>query len=181
MLRDWLLLAASVACLGSFAWALRGHFRQDCRMPLGMRLLSATSLVGFCGYAWQLCHAFPGRALTLLGLELFLLSFALFWWTIAATRADRPRVAHADDSPRSRQTSGPYRLVRHPFYASYIVFWLGTAVTAGGAQWLAASFLTAWYVLIARHEERRFDASALEAPYKAYRKRTGMLFPLPCA
>jgi protein-S-isoprenylcysteine O-methyltransferase Ste14 len=181
MLRDWLLIAASVACLGSFGWALRGHFRRDGRMPLGMRLLSAASLISFCGYVWQLWQVHSRPGFTLLGLGLFAASFGMFWWSIASTRTDRPQLAYARAFPHVLQTSGPYRLVRHPFYASYIVFWLATALTAGDLQWLAAFALTTWYVLIARHEERRFDASPLEDAYNAYRERTGMLCPLPCA
>jgi protein-S-isoprenylcysteine O-methyltransferase Ste14 len=177
MLRDWLLAAASVACLGSFTWALRGHFRREGPIPLGMRLLSAASLAGFCLYLCRLRQVHPPPGLLLSGLALFALSLCVFWWAVASTRAARLHLAHSDADPQFLTTSGAYRLIRHPFYVAYMIFWLATALSAGGAQWLVTAVLVTWYVQIARYEERRFGASAMDDAYRAYRERTGMLLP----
>ena len=177
MLRAWLLMGASGICFLSFTWALRGHFRYEGRMPAGMRALSGTSLLAFCLYLLQLGTAQPTPVRAGVAAGLFVVSLSLFWWSIASTRRRRLAIAHAETDPHFIETSGPYRLVRHPFYLSYMLFWLGTACAAAWPQWLAALLLAAWYVRIALREERRFDASAHASGYTSYRRRTGMLLP----
>ena len=87
------------------------------------------------------------------------------------------QLAHSAGSPECLHVDGPYAVVRHPFYSSYLLFWIGTAIIAGPVQWILVSILLLWYVVLARHEERRFEATALIAAYRQYSRRTGMLVP----
>ena len=182
MLRTWLLIGASGTCLVSFTWALRGHFQHPGRMPRAMQALSGCSLLAYCLQVWILATRRPLPAGSAVAGGLFLLSFALFWWSVATTRSlvaeRRLGIAHGASQPRFVEAGGPYRLVRHPFYLSYMMFWLGTACAAGGAQWLAAIALMAWYMQIARREERDFAGSPIAGLYASYRQRTGMLLPV---
>src|SRR5690242_13966714 len=151
-----LLLAVSVSLVAicSFAWALRGHFATVGRIPQGMRLLSAVSLLSYIMYVGLLFRNGRGAPVpTMLGLAGFTVSILLFWWTVAETRSHRLTLAYTDADPVTIRTRGPYALVRHPFYLSYILFWIGTALVAGSWQWVTALLLTAWYVHIARGEE----------------------------
>jgi protein-S-isoprenylcysteine O-methyltransferase Ste14 len=107
----------------------------------------------------------------------FTISIVVFWWAVANTRLHRLRLAYTNADPDMINTSGPYAYVRHPFYLSYIAFWISTALVAQTWQWAPALTLALWYVRIARDEERRFRASALSSAYDTYRQRTGMLFP----
>jgi len=147
-------------------------------MPKGMRLLSAVSLLSYLLFLglllWRGCEA---TAATILGLAGFVVSIILFWWTVSTTRSRRLRLAYTDVDPDTINTEGPYAFVRHPFYLSYIIFWISTAVIAGPGQWAAALILTLWYVVVARGEERRFRSSGLSPAYERYRQRTGMLLP----
>lgn len=175
---SWLPIAISLVGFGSFSWALRGHFATAGKIPTGMRLLSLFSLVSYMAYIGRLarqgCEATMWTTVGLVGLAS---SIVLFWWTVTTTRRHRLRLAHTDADPDNIYTGGPYAHVRHPFYLSYIMFWISTALIAGGWQWGPALILILWYIRIAQGEERRFRSSALATVYDTYRGRTGMLLP----
>jgi protein-S-isoprenylcysteine O-methyltransferase Ste14 len=72
-------------------------------------------------------------------------------------------IAPADRGLKSR---GPYSIVRHPVYASELVFWIGFALSSPTA--LTALVLGTWWVLqVIRllHEERLIEG------YDAYKQR----------
>lgn len=76
-------------------------------------------------------------------------------------------------------TNGPYRLVRHPMYSAYLLFFLGTFLISG--NWIVGAsgvgvIATLMTLRLAREEallEERFDAA-----YREYRSRTGMFIPM---
>ena len=173
----WLSLILSAAAFGSFSWALQGHFRSNGRPPTGMVLLSAASLLSYLSYVVLLCRSHRSSFLTVGQWMLFAISLALFWWTIATTRASRLSLAHSSGVPDNLYESGPYRYVRHPFYLSYIIFWTGTALAAGAWQWLWAAVLGTWYIWVARREEQMFGNSPMSDAYARYRRRVGLVVP----
>lgn len=112
------------------------------------------------------------------GGALYAAALGLFAWTLRAHGARRPSPIFSRDPPAWLVTRGPYRLVRHPFYAAYLLASAGSLVAAGGpglALLSAANALV--YLAAARREERAFAAGPLRARYAAYRARTGMLLP----
>ncbi len=171
------LLTVSFGCFLSFAWGLYNHFRVERPVPLAMRGLSLLSAATFGGYVARLWTALTDQSAVCVATVLFVASLALFWWAIRATRRDPPFVAHSSAGLSRLHVTGPYRVIRHPFYAAYILFWLGVAVAAGPLLWAPTLMLCIWYVLTARHEERALQSGALETDYRTYRARTGMLFP----
>lgn len=174
----WLPIGFSLVAFGSFCWALQGHFETDGRIPDRMRVLSFVSLIAYLTYigliCWKGCQPAVWETLGLTG---FALATTLFWWTVRTTKRPRLRMAYTDADPNIIYTDGPYGYIRHPFYMSYIVFWISTALIAGRGQWVCALIFTIWYIRIARNEEKRFRSSALSACYDTYRGRTGMLLP----
>jgi len=73
---------------------------------------------------------------------------------------------------------GPYRYVRHPFYASYCLTWVAGAAACGSAVVVSTFVLMlAMYVRAARFEERKFLRSPQAADYANYQRSTGMLVP----
>lgn len=107
-------------------------------------------------------------------------ALAFFLWAVWANRNRKLGLAFAGGAPEHLQTAGPYRLVRHPFYASYLLAFLGGALAAGTA-WLvpalAAGAYTYWRA--ARGEEEAFARSPLAESYARYAARVGMFVPRP--
>lgn len=103
----------------------------------------------------------------------------------SAARVNRARplgLAFAVSAPEHVQTGGPYALVRHPFYASYLLAFAGGWLAAGMPALAPAFALGLWtYWRAARREERAFLASPVADAYRAYAARTGMFLPRPLA
>jgi len=106
---------------------------------------------------------------------LFFLSLVFFWCSI--------REAKSLDFAFSEQvgrivTKGPYGLVRHPFYVSYILAWVGSAwLFNHPILWLTAGYLGVFYVLSAQKEERFILASEQAEQYRCYQQKAGMFLP----
>jgi protein-S-isoprenylcysteine O-methyltransferase Ste14 len=178
---DWILPAVvtivSLAIVTQHAWAGKGHFASS-KMPRGAVLLVvaiASTSIAMLFITWTQ----PAVPLAMLvGLVLELLSLALFWAAIRASREARLLLVFDNDPPHGIVRTGPYRLVRHPFYTSYSIFWTGWAI----ATWSAWSIplwalMLAIYVVAARDEERKFAATAYAEEYRQYRERVGMFWP----
>ena len=119
-------------------WAVKGHFRSEGKIPLGMRLISVLSMVGFAWFTWDFtCAVYAERQASTwanaAAWVLFLVDFTLFWWTVRVNAAHPLTLAFSIDQPSFLQQAGPYRFVRHPFYFSYVVFWIATAVASSNA------------------------------------------------
>lgn len=172
-----LLVLTGLVCFVAFSWGLRGHFRSTGPMAPGMKLTSALSLIGFI---WFVVRVFrQGESLAWpLAMVCFIASFWVFAWAVRTTRRARPALAFDDVKPDSLFREGPYRHVRHPFYLSYLIFWVGTAVsTAGLLPWAVPFIMLAAYRRAALQEERNFETSPLAEPYAQYRARAGMFLP----
>ena len=178
IVEKWMVALLSLGCFASFAWAVKGHFRSRHRVPVGMRVISVASLAAMAWYLGRLIRgdlvAYWPAALALIGAAAI-----LFWWAVRTTRTQRLTLAFDDDSPQFLQQRGPYRWIRHPFYASYIVFWSATSLaTPGMAPWIIPVGFGVTYAVAARREEQKFRASSLASDYELYRSNTGMLLPL---
>jgi protein-S-isoprenylcysteine O-methyltransferase Ste14 len=172
-----ILFAAGLICFGAFVWGVKGHFRSSGKLPPGMRLVSLVSFAGFMWFTLRLVVGYP------LGhwkaaLVLFAVSLLLFFWAIFASRRTPPTVAFETDQPVFLLRHGPYQYVRHPFYLSYLIFWMATAIAfAGLLPWVAPLGMLAIYQNAASREEGKFAKSDLAAAYAQYRRQAGMFLP----
>lgn len=121
----------------------------------------------------------PARRMLVAG-AILAAALALFAWAAWTNRERKLMLAFAHHVPDHVQTSGPYRLVRHPFYASYLLAFLGGAVAAG-TPWIAPAVLAGavTYWRAARQEEASFETSPVAESYRRYARRVGMFFPRP--
>lgn len=170
------LAAALVAVAAAFLAGVRVAFER----PKGRHRYLASRVAGGVLVAELAAIAAapvpPGRG----GLALALLAgaLALFGWAAWTNRARKLALAFGGAVPGHLQTRGPYALVRHPFYASYLLAFAAGALaawTAWLAPALAAGVLTYWRA--ARQEERAFEGTALADAYRAYARRVGMFLP----
>jgi protein-S-isoprenylcysteine O-methyltransferase Ste14 len=102
-------------------------------------------------------------------------SLALFWWSIRTARA-------LDFAFSERAGSivikGPFSLVRHPFYVSYMAAWLGSSILfSSPILWITLFILGAFYYLSARREEAVFLRGSQAEQYLHYQRNVGMFLP----
>jgi protein-S-isoprenylcysteine O-methyltransferase Ste14 len=177
LLLDALLSAVSIGVIAQYAWSLKAHFTSP-RTPRGAKVISAAVALTALFYMFALWKLDQPALAQIAGLLIELSSVALFWWAIAASKKARLRFAFDSQAPASLLQDGPYAFVRHPFYASYILFWTGWAIAAW-TVWASAPllFLIAVYVRAARVEEKNFSSTEFATAYEAYRKRAGLFWP----
>jgi protein-S-isoprenylcysteine O-methyltransferase Ste14 len=171
------LAVTGITCFSAFVWGVKSHFRKTQRIPDGTKLISVLSTAGFLSFITHLTLGHPGVAWGF-ALLLFVASLALFAWTVESTRRTPPTLAFDDDKPSFLLHQGPYRYVRHPFYLSYLMYWVGTAIAFDGAlSWVIPVSLIAVYTQAATREEQKFAQSELAKAYECYRARAGMFLP----
>ena len=74
--------------------------------------------------------------------------------------------------------TGPYRYVRHPFYLSYVVAFLGVAVAFPSLIVSGVCLLNiGLFVYMAFDDERVLSSSPWGADYNNYKTRVGMFLP----
>ena len=183
---DWIgtsATALAVAYFASMGWGVRAHFVSDGAMPAGMKATTAVTALAFTWFLAGRWETAAGRAsiapwAVAIASAALAAALGLFWWAVAVTRAGRLTLAFSRNTPSVLVTAGPYAWIRHPFYASYILFWAAAALLSPfDAYWAVPAALTILYVAVARMEEAKFAASPLAAEYAQYRNRTAMMVP----
>jgi protein-S-isoprenylcysteine O-methyltransferase Ste14 len=75
-------------------------------------------------------------------------------------------------------SSGPYRIMRHPFYVSYTLIWTtGTFLFNSPVLWITLIYLVAFYWHSAKSEEKAILSSEMAREYESYCKETNMFIP----
>jgi protein-S-isoprenylcysteine O-methyltransferase Ste14 len=178
---QWISAALLVVCLASFSWAMQRFFVQPAGLTSGMKVIKAFG-IGFGVLHLTAIVATPG--ITSLrggsGAALYLFALGLFWWAINTSLRKPLSAAFSPDLPAHLVAEGPYRIIRHPLYCSYLVCWLAGWVTTG-RWWLAPTIVVMLviYFLAAAEEEKKFTQSPLAEAYQQYRVRTGLFLPNP--
>lgn len=176
----WISLSLGFVCFISFAWAIKRLFIVS---PDGVRL--PMKFLGYLGIAFYVMHVmaiYRGPVLHLwapaVGVVGYLAALALFWWAVPSARAARLAIAFDPAQPAFVQGGGPYAYIRHPFYASYFLFWLAGVFSAENA-WLTLTVLVmaVFYANAIRQEEAELEKGALGERYATYKACTPALIP----
>lgn len=141
-------------------------------------VLFVTLVLGLTGRIEPFVDASRTRTLAIVGSTLAVASCSLLWSTVATHRVPISLWHQPDDMPASIVTHGPYRAVRHPFYASFCMLLLGGACIV--PHYASLGTLVAGVSLLsvtARREERRLLSSSFGPQYASYMRHTGRLFP----
>jgi protein-S-isoprenylcysteine O-methyltransferase Ste14 len=179
MLEFWpiVLTVSGLAISGLFGRAVRGHFVSE-KLPPAMKALVALSSAAVLVYIYALWTGAAPLWQRAAGLALQLVAAGVFNWARTTTLTQRLAAAFDTVQPEFLMRAGPYRIVRHPFYFSYILFWFGSSLAGNFiVLWVICFALIVIYVVAARFEERKFMNSALADDYRRYSARTGFLFP----
>lgn len=172
-------IAAALGCFASGLWGTRRHFVVHSQTPRGMWILTLLSFAAWTWFGVRLARSGLGPAAGV-GIAAMVAAIALFWYAVATTRSRPPAIAFAQTQPSTFYSRGPYRFVRHPFYVSYLLCWVGTSlVTRGLLSWVVPVLFAVIYFRLAVQEELTFMHSEFAATYKDYQRRVGMFFPKP--
>ena len=172
-----LVLVVGLLCYLITAVVVRSHFSSP-TIPREVRLSILLSYLGVAAFVWPMLRDRHAAAGLVAALGLFVASQALFFWTVMTTRAQRPRLAFDPEPPGFLMRTGSYRYIRHPFYASYMLFWLGCAVATLHPLGFVVLIVTSAFTLVAAfREERSFDDTPFAADYRRYRQTAGLLWP----
>ncbi|MEZ5491306.1 MAG: isoprenylcysteine carboxylmethyltransferase family protein [Gammaproteobacteria bacterium] len=110
-----------------------------------------------------------------LAIGAYLLALFIFFWAIET--AKELEFAFSDNVGRLI-TNGPFKLVRHPFYTSYIAVWVtSTLLFSSSIQWITLIGLILFYATSARKEEKLILNSRHANQYSRMKKEIGMFFP----
>lgn len=105
-------------------------------------------------------------------------SIALMFGTWGAHRVPIALWHQRDDQLLQLVTYGPYRRIRHPFYASYLLAFVAAfALFPHWATLGLLGYMLAAVNITAAGEERRLSASAAGPEYQDYMTRTGRFVP----
>lgn len=172
-----LVLVVGILSYLTMAVVVRRHFSAMTwpREAMVTRIISDVGMIAFVWLMWRERHPLTSLAISLL---LFVACLALLLWTARTTAASQLRVAFDPTLPGGVIRTGPYRLIRHPFYTSYVLFWLACAVaTLHPISGVFLIAIAAINVVAARREERSFVSTTFAAQYEDYRRTTGMFWP----
>lgn len=110
-----------------------------------------------------------------LGMSGYIFSFSLFWWSVKTAKSLN---FATEDSKSEIIKEGPFSIIRHPFYLSYIATWATSTFIHGGILlWGSLAGLTILYVVSAKKEESKFLEGSLSDEYAEYTAKVGMFFP----
>jgi len=170
-------LALSVTCFVSFSWAIVRLFYGSAGVGSRMTLLGAMGILCSITQITLIVLTRTGCWRMASALVLYVVALGLFWWAVPQAARVRLNIAFTKATPVALLVEGPYAYVRHPFYASYLLYWVAGAFISG---WLWTSVLVmGWFYFTAmRQEEESFGLSPLAARYEAYRRKTGALLPV---
>lgn len=174
---DGIVIFVGLVVLGATIWAVRDHFTSEV-MSAQARLISTVVVLNALLLIYLTLTLAQPFAAQITGVVIIIGSAILFFAAIKASKEAQLRFAFDPEKPRSLLNSGPYGLVRHPFYVSYVLLWLGWAL-ASWSIWALPSFvvLLVLYVRAAQFEEQNFAETDMAVDHAAYKQKVGFFWP----
>lgn len=175
-----LTLMLAVACYGSAVWGAMFYFRTEDRgARWGKRVISVAGGTGMiAALALLATSTSPPLPQAVAASAIYLASTALFWWAWRSTRQEVMQFAFSMQVPQRLHVTGPYALVRHPYYSSYVLSWTALAVAVPSVPTMASlAGMTGVYWMAASAEERRIMRSPCADAYDRYRADVGRFLP----
>jgi protein-S-isoprenylcysteine O-methyltransferase Ste14 len=175
----WMLAGAAGAALTFFAAGLTLYFERAPR-PLWVITVHYLSMVlAFLQVAGVFVLDTRSDPFVATAIFMYSMSVMLFLAAIESAKRTRLQRSFVDHPlPDRLITDGPYRWVRHPFGAGYLLGALAAPIAIDDWRMIAMSVpLVLVTIAAAIREERVWMDSTRGDDYRAYRSRTGMFIP----
>ena len=174
---DILVTIVAIGTICSYLWSVKYHFESS-MLQAGAKFISV--MVISCSIILTAMTWFYVQTpfVQIAGLVLQCLALALFWITIRETREAKLLAVFTAQNPGSLVTTGPYKYVRHPFYSSYLLFWLGWTIateTVVSMLLFAIMFVTYWRA--ASQEEDKFENTPMAEQYAQFKRGRTRFIP----
>jgi protein-S-isoprenylcysteine O-methyltransferase Ste14 len=165
-------------CLACFVWGAIFHFKHVKEVHVRKYIFSlSASIATIINTNYLITENRLSKGQLSGSLLLYLLSLFIF---ISAVRVTRKRLAFVFSkiSTNTLILAGPYRIIRHPFYSSYILCWLACVIFRPNILTVAVLiWMTYLYYSAAKLEEQSILEGPLKKPYQEYRSSVGMFIP----
>lgn len=171
-----IVMAGSIICFATITWVSKDHFVSKGPLPpVGTMVIVAAALTSVAVFLWSIATA-PSDDLA--PIPFYAAAITLFLWAVRTTRNKSFLPSFSNVVPDALTVDGPYRFVRHPFYASYLLYHLGNAIaTTSWLPWAMFAVMLGIYVRAALNEEGHLAKGTYAQAYLAYKRRTGMFIP----
>jgi protein-S-isoprenylcysteine O-methyltransferase Ste14 len=134
---------------------------------VGVAMLAALVIAGLDErFGWSPDFALGVQAV---GLVLLVLGYALFSWAMSSNEFFSTLVRIQDERGHSVASGGPYRFIRHPGYAGWVILSAGGPLLLGSLWALVPSVLSA-LLMVVRTSLEDATLQAELAGYKEYAK-----------
>jgi len=163
----------------SFALATVKFFVvDDPKAAKGKNAVSITGAMAATVCVYKVLTSDPSVFMAILSTAFLLLSLGLFLWTIRISKSNRVNFAFSEKIPEMVLYTGPYGIVRHPFYVSYTLTWIAAVIAAPNIYTgFACLMMFGLYFASANSEERTLINSQNRLSYLKYRQHTGKFLP----
>ncbi len=162
----------------SLIWA-RFRFFQKNSTKFSIRVvlydpMVAVQIIASIYYAFATQESFEFISPTICAIILAI-SLCLFWSSVSTAKS-------LDFAFSNRVGKlvlvGPFSIIRHPFYLSYILAWLSTTLLFNSFfHWITLVYLVTFYISSARNEEKVILQTEYSEEYLRYRQNVGMFLP----
>ena len=175
----WLLAGSAAAAMAFFAFGLTSYFERTPRPRWVLAVHYGSMVLAVLQTAGVIFLEPRSDAFAVVGCFMFTASIAIYLAAIEAAQRTRLQRSFVDHPlPDRLITDGPFRWVRHPFGAGYLLGALAAPIAIDDVRlFLVAIPLVAATLAAAVREERLWLSSARADEYRAYRQRTRMFIP----
>ena len=163
-----------------FIWQVVGAAHTFRPMPgqRGASFLAQLISLAFIGLFYRRDEIELVPWLTVVGVVGLIASLVLFEWARRAVSGRLFSYIFSSDTPEFICMDGPFASIRNPFYASYLLAMLSTAVMWPSVfRFGLVLAMVVYFTGAAMYEERKFARSAVAAEYANYKARTGRFAP----
>ncbi len=149
--------ALSVTCFVSFSWAIAKLFVPPPHMCSQMKVLGFAGVFFSVAQLAMVARARPVPWRMASAPVLYVVALGLFWWAVAHAARAQLNLAFTNATPVTLLVDGPYAYIRHPFYASYLLYWVAGAFVS---NWLGHQCVS-WAASTSLQSIRKRMVSAL--------------------